>query len=193
MNVQILQQDNLSYVVIDDMYCSSEVEQINKELWFLETIKQPANLLNSAIENGVALKTGYGIFLDEVYANRNFSAILKANRKLFSDELNHQLCKHSCFYDHIGKSTTDSTLINFYGSSENYLAHRDKSVFTALTFFKLGEFSGGDLSFPEYGISIDPVVGRTVIFPGCVLHQAEPTVAAPGNYRVTMAQFFGYA
>lgn len=192
MNIKLMQKGVLSYVQIDDMYTDQEIQSIEKELLFLETIKQTPDMTNSASANGVSLKTGHGIFLDEVYTNRNFSSILKLNRKLFDPKIIEGLAKQNCFYEHLVVSNHDSTLINFYGPTDTYSAHRDSSIFTAVTFFKIGDFSGGELSFVDYDVTIEPVAGRTVIFAGCTKHQAEPVVAEEGNYRVTMAQFIGY-
>lgn len=192
MNIKLMQKDVLSYVQIDGMYTSEDIKSIEKELLFLETLKQAPDMTNSAVENGISLKTGHGIFLDGVYTDRKFSSILKLNRKLFDPKITHGLAKQNCFYEHLVASNYDSTLINFYGSTDTYSAHRDSSIFTAVTFFKIGNFSGGELSFVDYGVTIEPVAGRTVIFAGCTKHQAEPVVAEEGNYRVTMAQFIGY-
>lgn len=192
MIVKAHQKGSLFYAQIDDMYTEQEIQSIEKELLFLETLKQSPEMTNSASKNGVSLKTGHGIFLDDVYTNRNFSSILKINRKLFDPKITEGLAKQNCFYEHLAVSDYDSTLINFYGPTDNYNAHRDTSIFTAVTFFKIGNFSGGELSFVDYGVTIEPVVGRTVIFSGCTKHQAEPVVAKEGNYRVTMAQFIEY-
>lgn len=192
MNIQVINKGMLSYVQIDDMYTEQEINIIRKELVFLETIKQSPDQTKAAQKNGVSLKKGHGIFLDEVYANREFSKILTINRKLFDRNILEGIAKHGCFYEHLIHSNRDSTLVNFYGSTDTYRSHRDSSIFTAVTFFSLGVFSGGNLSFSDYDVSIDPVEGRTVLFPGCVRHEAEPVIAEPGNYRVTMAQFINY-
>lgn len=192
MNINLIQKDGLSYVQIDEMYTEQEIQSIEKELLFLETLKQAPDMTKSAVKDGVSLKTGHGIFLDGVFTNRDFSSILKLNRKLFDPKIAEGLAKQNCFYEHLLTTNHDLTLINFYGPKDTYNAHRDSSIFTAVTFFKIGEFSGGELSFVDYGVTIEPVAGRTVIFAGCTRHQAEPVVAEEGNYRVTMAQFIGY-
>lgn len=192
MNIQVNQKSNLLYVQIDNMYLDFEIEQIKKELNFLETIRDPFNTAEAAFKDGVSLKKGDGIFLDTVYRDRNHSTILKLNRRIFDLDFVEQLSQYSCFFNHIKESTKDTTLINFYGDDGGYETHCDASIFTALTFFSLGKFNGGSLVFTDYDVSIEPVEGRTVIFPGCVLHKAEMASALKGNYRVTMAQFINY-
>ena len=180
------------YTVIDDMYSEHEIALIHKELEFLQLIKQSPDKTNTAHTNGKLLKTGDGLFLDGVYSNRETSVILTLNRRLFSEEVTAALEQQNCFYRHIRASNKDSTLINFYGNMCKYDAHTDLSIFTAVTFFKIGTFLGGEFCFPHNDVEINPVAGRVVIFPGCVMHQAKPIRAEEGNYRITMAQFINY-
>ena len=194
MNIQTFQVGSLMYAQIDDMYTAEEIVVLKKELEFLKVvIKQQTNdETNPASKDGVSLKNGHGIFLDTVYSDRKFSQILQANRRIFNTELVDVLLENSCVYGHLSNANYDATLINFYDDTETYKAHKDSSVFTALTFFRFGNFDGGELSFVDYGVSIEPVEGRTVIFPGCVRHQAEPVVTNSQGCRVTMAQFVNY-
>lgn len=193
MNVQTLQQGPLFYAVIDGIYSDEELKSAQTEIEFLLQFKKaPAETMTARAPNGDLLKTGSGIFIDDFYATRNNSVLLTLNRRIFSPDLLAVLSESNCSYGHIARTNYDLTLINYYGHNEKYDAHSDKSVFTALTFFNIGQFSGGELCFAEYGVDIAPVPGRVVIFPGCVLHQAKPITADSNSYRVTMAQFLNY-
>lgn len=193
MNIQAIQNGALSYAIIDGLYSNDELNAAQKEIEFLQYIKQAPLETNTATnDDGKILKTGKGIFVDSVYADRSKSVLLQINRKIFANEVLDYLVSKNAFYEHIRRSTHDSTLLNFYGNQEKYEGHRDSSVFTAVTFFAIGKFSGGEFLFPEYGVEIGPEVGRVVLFPGCVLHEASPTTSGPLDYRVTMAQFIGY-
>ena len=193
MNIQHFQLEKFFYAQIDNLYTKEELQLMQKEIEFLETIKQSPEHTSSAYgKDGKVLKTGSGIFIDCIYTNRSTSKLLTFNRKLFSDDLVDKLTETNCVYKHIQNSDRDTTLINFYGPAEQYKEHCDKTVFTAVTFFGIGSFSGGNLCFTEHDVLINPVIGRTVIFPGFALHKAEPIIADIGNYRVTMAQFINY-
>lgn len=192
MNIQVIKRGSLSYAQIDFMYDEQEVSQISKELMFLETIKSAPESTLSATDNGKLLKHGDGIFVDDVYAERKHSTILRLNRKLFLDCVAKEMYKKDCTYLHLIRANHDTTLINFYGNNGSYESHTDSSALTAVTFFNIGSFSGGNFCFPDFDVSIKPIPGRTVIFPGCIPHRADPTFAEPGNYRVTMAQFVNY-
>lgn len=192
MKVQVHQKSSLVYAQIDNMYSAEEIAIIKKELIFLESIKESLRNVPPATKNGQYLKSGSGFFIDDIYADRKCSTILQYNRRIFSEDVINELSQHSCFFNHIRNSTEDSTLVNFYGEQDLYEAHCDASIFTVLTFFSLGKFEGGYLSFTDYDVSISPDEGRTIIFPGCVFHKAEKVLAETGNYRVTIAQFMQY-
>ena len=193
MDVKALQQGPLFYAVIDNMYSPEELKSAQSEIDFLFRFKKAASeTMTARRDDGTLLKTGSGIFIDDFYATRDNSILLTLNRRIFSNEVVQELKKQNCSYHHMHRVNYDLTLINYYGHEEKYDAHTDKSVFTALTFFKIGDFSGGELCFTENDISINPVPGRVVIFPGCVFHQAKPITADADSYRVTMAQFLNY-
>jgi hypothetical protein len=188
--------NNSSISVIDNFYSETELDEIKGELKLLSAVAE----LNIFKNDGVAkdkdkeidlMQKSNSFFLDNLYAGkRNLSKILNINRKLFTDtELKIKLVEKNLFYDHIFNSDFDTTLLNFYGPTDYYKPHKDTSCFTALTFFKLEEFSGGNLLFPEYEIEIEAVENRLVIFPGFVLHGSEEVTK---GIRVSMAQFINY-
>lgn len=192
MNIEVIFKGSLCYAQIDGMYTPDEISLIQKELVYLETIKQDPSKTYTAKDGDKFLKTGSGVFVDEVYQDRRYSAILQINRKLFDPKVADVLVSKSCFFGHIKNCNSDSTLVNFYKDSEYYGVHSDTTMLSAVTVFSIGRFSGGQFCFPDYEVEIEPVEGRVIVFPGCVKHQAKAISALPGNYRVTMAQFLSY-
>lgn len=187
-------KNNCPIAVVDNFYSSGEVECIKKELTSLFEIAKLKVFTNNAVskdENNNPHQQSNSMFLDELFSkDRSLSSILKTNRKLFdSEQLKEILTEKSLFYSHIYNSNKDATLVNFYSSSDFYKEHKDFSCFTALSFFGLESFSGGDLCFPEYGIQIKPVSNRVVIFPGFLLHSAT---TVESGIRVSIAQFINY-
>jgi len=184
--------NNFSIPVIDNFYSVSELEDIKNELKLLSAVAELKISLNRgvAINKEEKLQKSNSLFLDNIYIDRrNLSKILTVNRKLFSKELQTKLVEKNLFYTHVFNITYDSTLINFYKATDYYKPHFDRTCFTALTFFSLEEFSGGDLVFPEYDIKVEAVENRLVIFPGFVLHGSEEVRS---GVRVSMAQFLNY-
>lgn len=193
MKVQAVQNGALFYAVIDDLYSQEELYGAQKEIEYLHQFKKPPDkTLTAKNTDGSLLKSGSGLFIDFFYGKRENSILLTINRKVFSKEVLDPLLLENCSYGHVQRSNIDMTLLNFYSNAEKYDAHTDKSIFTAVTFFKIGQFSGGEFCFPDYNEVIEPICGRTVLFPGCVRHQAKPIAAEENNYRVTMAQFINY-
>jgi predicted 2-oxoglutarate/Fe(II)-dependent dioxygenase YbiX len=184
--------NNFSLPIIDDFYSETELSEIKDDLKLLSAVAELKVFVNKAAkdeENNSKQKSN-SFFLDDFYENkRDLSKVLKTNRKLFSEEVKAKLLEKSLFYEHIFYSNFDTTLLNFYEPTDYYQPHRDTSCFTALTFFKLEEFSGGNLIFPEYDIKVEAVENRLVIFPGFVLHGSEEVTK---GIRVSMAQFINY-
>ena len=180
-------------LIIDNFYSETELKEIKNELKLLSAVAELKIFVNTspaADEQGNIKQKSNSLFLDDLYAGKSdLSKILNINRKLFSEEVRTKLVEKNLFYDHIFYSDFDVTLLNFYGPTDYYKPHRDATCFTALTFFKLEEFSGGNLVFPEYEIKIEAVENRLVIFPGFVLHGSEEVTK---GIRVSMAQFINY-
>lgn len=184
--------------VIDDFFTSQEVDDIKHELssihlHLLETQSSRSQMdtFVATDENNIALRKSNSIFVDELFeGNRNGSKILSINRKIFVDKLLlEMLVNKSLFYRHIQNSNRDWILANFYSNDDYYKSHKDNSCFTVITFFELQKFSGGNLTFPEFDISIEPIENRCVIFPGFLQHSAEPV---SNGVRVSLAHFINY-
>jgi flagellin-like hook-associated protein FlgL len=194
MDIQTIQHGGYFYAVIDDFYSDeeltkimSEIDRLKNELNFDEDTATATNFI------GDKLKTGKGIWLDRVYSNnREESEILKHGRKLFNYEMVTYLASANVSYKHILKSTSDATLLNIYENGMEYKPHTDKSALTAIWFFKSGDMVGGDLFFPEPNTRVKFKHNRLVIFPGCMIHAAEPSLSCNGGYRVSIAKFLNY-
>jgi hypothetical protein len=187
-------------LVIDDMYSELELLQIWKELEFLTTparLGSPHETGAAADDNGEVIKSGKGVFLDEFYANRKYSDILSINRKIFSQQVTEYAVENNIFFTLLRNINLDHTLINYYDTSQEYRAHCDSSVFTAITVFYREpiQFAGGDLEFPELGLTIEKRNNRTILFPGTLRHavttvQMQVTHDPYSGYgRYSMAQF----
>jgi hypothetical protein len=193
MQITLNQVKNLSYVVIDDLYLPEEVERIKDEARALIPCVQTPEETNVAMDaNGNPQNTGIGLFLDTHYADRSNSAILTLNRKIFCEEIVAKATELNQLFYVLRNCNYDTTLVNFYEADEEYKPHRDRSALSAVTFFSLGNISGGDFEFPEVEVVVPFKENRAIIFPGCAVHTAKQTIAAPGAYRLSVAQFLNY-
>lgn len=194
MKIHYKKKNGFEYAIVNNFYTHDELQAIRQELVNISPYAKPENAGPARTDDGKSLNTSSNLWLDDLYTtNRNQSAILNLNRKLFSPDLVEPLIKKSAYYGHIKYCNLDYTLINYYDDAKEYKPHIDESIFTVITFFKFGNFIGGELSFPDYDISIEPVENTMVIFTGCVFHQAHKVIAESANAcRVSMVQFLGY-
>lgn len=183
---------NLSFVVIDDFFSTEELVEVSQEIVDLKRFSLASDKTKTAVGlDGELKKTGTGLFLDELYAkNRGASAILKANRKLFSEEVMSRCEELDAMFGLIRESNQDSTLLNYYAEGQSYAPHKDQTRISSVTFLRRGEFKGGGFYFPEQEITIEAVHNRAVIFPSCVTHSAMP-VYGDGT-RISIAQFIDF-
>ena len=189
MNIQGFRAGNLSYAVIDDFYTPDELATINSEILELQAHKQPPN------QSGAAgnLLTGPHKKGDSVWLSHHpLSVMAPITSKIRNKEVVVALHTHDISYVHMHAASLGDVLLNYYSSEDYYGPHMDSSVLTAITMFKIGDFTGGDFWFVDQGIKVEFKENRVVIFPGCAAHKVDPIVAEPNNYRVTMAQFFNY-
>lgn len=188
MNVQAIQKP-FRYVLVDDFYDKNEVKLIKEEI----TAFEPYGVSASSVGGKDDKKSGSGIFLDDVFIqDRSKSKILTANRKLFCDEIYSSALKLDASFGQIRNCNKDTTLINYYRNNEEYKPHRDNAILTAITFFSIGSFKGGDFCFTEYDEVVKFKDNRLVIFSSCVLHQALPIKAKDNSCRVSIAQFLQF-
>ena len=188
MNIQLIEKP-FRYVLIDDFYDEDELKLVKEEI----TAFAPYGLTASKTGSKSNAKTGTGLFLDKFFSqDRTTSKILNANRKLFCDEIYEKAVSLDSSFGAIKHVDLDVTLINYYQDKEEYKSHKDFCPLTALTFFSIGDFTGGDFYFPDYYETVKFKENRLVMFPGCVSHQALPINAEKGCYRVSIAQFLSY-
>lgn len=192
MNIDFIEtKNNCPIVIVDNFYELSEVKAIKEELVSLYEISKLGIHINYDVdkdEDGIPKQKSNSLFLDNIFTkNRSLSKILSINKKLFiNEELKQILLEKSLFFNYIYESNKDMTLVNFYSAGGYYKKHKDATCFTALSFFELEPFLGGDLLFPDYAVRVSSLEGRVVIFPGFLLHTAEEITS---GVRVSMSQF----
>lgn len=165
-------KEPFEYIIIDNTYTEEELKLIFLELdfWSLSNnLMGPEHTGTATWGDGTPKKKNKGVFLDDVYINRNHSNILKLNRKIYNIQVN----EPSVVLNFLKDSNYDTTLVSYYENEMHYKSHRDASVITAITYLykepKL--FKGGDLVLTDYGIAFEPWFNRTYIMFGIVEHE----------------------
>jgi len=186
----------LEYILVENFYDQKELNLIWKEIEFLKPKLLPPDKTNSAMRgDGTSKKNNEGIFLDDVYANRDVSDILQLNRKLWANEILNYAENISPWWRLLRISNHDNTLLNYYENSGYYEPHTDKAVISAVTvlYKEPCNFTGGELVFPEYNVTINCKSNTLVIFPSVVEHGVKPVKLVKDNIensgRFSIAQF----
>jgi hypothetical protein len=199
MEYQFFEIEQLPIVVVDKFFSEEESQQMLNELNFLNS--RPEKLFGvestgsafETLENGEKkfIKKNRGVFLDDVYSNRNFSDILNINRKLFDSEFVGKLIQKHYFFRYIKECNFDRTLIQYYENSDYYDFHIDTVTITAITWFynKPKRFTGGDILFKN-GLTVECGYNRTLIFPSILEHSVsqinlDSNEKNSGRYSIT--------
>jgi len=190
---------NIPVMVIDDFYTPTELSLLWKEIDFLtapEKFKPPQET-GAAQDGEKYLKFANGIWVDNVYADRNMSNILTCNRKVFCNSFISEAKAINPLYCVLESVNSDSTLLNYYEDGEEYKKHKDDSVFTAVTMLMkdANSFSGGDFVLHDFDLLVEKKDNRLILFPGILNHSVTPVKMqqpyAPfaGYGRYTISQF----
>ena len=192
MNITISNEE-FPYILIDNFYDESELEQIWEEL---DYICNPLRMQRASIENGAAwmdlnktgdkklLKYNWTMWLDDLFGpQRDKSTILNVNRKVFRNIGLFEHHPHWAMND-IMSFQTDYTQIAYYEDNDEYNVHRDYARVTCLTWFyrEPKRYTGGNLRFPMWDIEIESKNNRLLCFPSSIPHQATK-VSMEEQYR----------
>jgi hypothetical protein len=193
--------ENCSLVTIQDFYSEEELKLIWQELEFLTSKGKLLSAENteSAVSPEGNFKSNVGLFLDNVYLNRNISNILRINRKIFEETVVEKLTDINPIFRALEHSNADHTLISYYENGDSYFEHPDHSVLTILSYFfkEPKKFLGGELVLTDFNLEIIPKNNMVVIFPGAYHHKVnkvsmDSEVTLSGDGRYCMSQFINY-
>ena len=184
-------------VVYDNLYNDDEIQYICRELDFLESrLDTPEDTGSAKTIDGKILKGNSGIWLDNFFIDRTKSDILKVNRKPFNI-LNEQ-CRNfeKDWWFKYTYVKEDYTLLSYYENSDYYSKHNDEAHITILTWFHRTpkSFSGGNLTFDDYDLTIECSHNRMVAFPSIIFHSVDKVIMedkdiGKGIGRWCMSQF----
>lgn len=182
------------FISVEDFLTEKELSLVMLEargLW-------DANVLSddlAATQNNELLKTGTGVFLDNIYSNRSCSRIITFTEKIFEindiwqasiDEGDWYLART------MARSNKHATLLNYYQAGQEYKSHVDNSRITAVLTLTDPEIEvkGGEFVFPDHNITIPLKNNQIIIFPSVIPHAAKPVIAEaqgrPSRYSVVL-------
>lgn len=171
---------DVAFLVIEDLYTPEELFYIKNELYFLWS----SSIINcrdlgtatkkTDNENLEILANRTGVWLDDVYMNREFSKILTYNRKVFGHEdIVKTFISLNPYHSYYKKLNFDQTLISYYENSSYYKPHADGFLFSIVTwiFDEPKNFTGGNFKFTDINYEIEIKNNMCVIFPSFLVHE----------------------
>ena len=185
------------HIIIKNTYSDEQLENIWIELDQIFPHLQTAEHTISAKDDvGQYKKKNKGIFLDYSEFNSSSSIVnyrdsllnLKFDNKIESILFSY----YPCFNPTAGIQYDCKSLVSYYETGDYYKCHRDSSLFTIITFLcqDNSKFTGGELVFPKYELSISPINNTTIIFPSVLEHEVLPVKLLDesqrfGRYSIT--------
>jgi hypothetical protein len=186
--------DPFPYLKIKNFYTEEEEQLIWEELKFL-TYKNKLEPPQKTGQINPMMKKNNGLFLDNVYTNREYSNILNVNRKTFSAKVMKAYSDLHFLCENINIINFDTTLVSYYENSGYYKSHSDIACITSLTWFfkEPKQFSGGDLIFSLFNEKIEIENNMFIMFPSVIKHevtdismdQSVPKFAGYGRYCIS--------
>ena len=169
--------DPFPFLEIENMYDDDQLKLIWQELEFLnqsDKFESPEKT-GSAKRNGEILKKNSGLYLDDLYKNRNISNILTVNKNLFAPHILEEFSSLCFLYENIKRTNEDTTLISYYDNGGYYKPHQDHALYSAVTWFfkEPKKFDGGDFYFSDYNLKIEVKNNKTVLFPSVIYHSVD--------------------
>lgn len=182
----------VTFCIIKNFYSEDEIKLIHEELARIEPyLGGPEKTGTARTVQHTPKKYNKGVFLDDLYRQeRNTSAILKLNRKVFSPSVVYKLQEGNCFFKYLDRTNHDSTLVSLYNQNNYYDSHEDESFITAIyyTWKEPQMFEGGDLFFGDFKVPISN--NCLLVFPSITEHRVTPVTKGYGRYSIS--QFISY-
>lgn len=189
---------NIPIVVFRDILKQQHVSLMLKEI---RQIKKNHNFLSpletaSAVSELNETKSNKSVFIEEMYSEAELqqSPIFGAHVSVVNPIIQRELKNKHPKLEYFFHTNWRSTLLNIYSDKDKYFSHFDVSVISSITTLwnTPKKFSGGDLFFEEYNITIQPDLGDVIIFPGHVFHEVKEvqTQDLENGERYSITQFF---
>ena len=180
--------ENKHVLVIEDFFDEKQITSIKKEIAYLECdnkLLDPTFTGTAKEKNNKPRKNNMGVWIDSVYADRNFSAILKYTSDLFNEDITNKYESMDIMNRYLRMSDTDNTLLSQYKPDGFYKPHSDTSTLTAVFWFKEGDIQGGDLFFHDFDFHIPFKENRVVVFPSIFIHSVNLVQGTGKRYCIT--------
>jgi len=174
MKSELVKTDKFNFVLFEDIFNDQELNQIWQEVNFLcyKNKLLTEEETGSAYKDEKLLKKNSGIWLDEIYQNRNISNYLNLYKTPFSIPEMNQYVAEDYTLNLFKNTDADQTLLSYYEDQGYYGPHYDISCYTYVfwLFKEPKNFTGGDFYFEDVDCKINVRSNIGVLFPSWARH-----------------------
>lgn len=186
-SVELLASGADPVVLIRNLFSSTQVQEIMAEIEKICRLNLllPGSITGSATDSNNNTKSNFGNFLNDIFEPGRSSIVNYTRGNLLQLNLVSILEQQHYIFKYILHCNHVATLLSYYTNNNDYHPHRDDCVLTSLSYFwkQPQGFKGGDLVFPETGLTVTPEFGDTIIFPSIATHAVTPvTVTSNESY-----------
>ena len=172
---------------MEDIFDNTEHISVGREIWSLhDHLKDPEETGSAGVKDFLR-KKNKGIFMKDVYVDTGISAIWRNSVKAMTSMIVAKAWEPDWFCDLYDSTLDYSVLLSHYNEGDEYLPHRDASLFTGLIWIHEDPkpFTGGDFVFPDHDYTIECKGNSGVIFLSHEMHAVTP-VQGTGRYCITI-------
>lgn len=171
-------KSGMPYVVIDNFFHQTEVDQMLNELDFIrDSFVGPDQTGGALNDEGEYIKKNMGLMHHDFYARPDLSSIYRNTRQYFDDSFLDPLKEQAWFLRYITKNLNayDAIQMLYYEDADKYDSHIDAATITFLCWLhrKPKSFDGGDLIL-EGESKVECKNNRVLVFPSIAWHQVTP-------------------
>ena len=169
--------NGLNFIQVHNVLNPQQLEHVWIAYSFLkENLLDPEHTSSAKDDDGTLKKRNKGIFCDTVSPEpvicRDVREVIFSGIAGIVDQF-----PMDSVYKSAEVTNWDSQLMQYYlKDGDGYRPHYDTSLFTALLFFNQEpkNFTGGDITFPEFNVTVPFKNNCGIIFPGVTQHQVNP-------------------
>lgn len=168
------------HVLLEDYFAKNEVPYILQEFHILDKQLLPPQHTGTAQKKGRPAKWNDGMFLPQDSPIPNI-----AGRRLEKELLSQVDNK---WWPMVWvRNNFRSWLLSRYTDGQYYNAHADNAQWTMLLWLndEPKTFSGGDLIFTDFDMTVECKSNSGIIFPGPIRHEVPP-IKGFGRYTITL-------
>lgn len=183
--------DGIDALVIDGLYTKEQLSEIMLELKWLtkpSIMLSPEKLSSATTATGQLLTSKKGVFLENVFANWEHSALIRHPwDQLNKEEVRKRILDYNSLFKILYHCDARTHLVSYYENSDYYKPHPDRTVFTVLNYFfnEPAQFTGGEIKLfscnSEKVATVDIKQGRVVLIAGATFHEVAPIKSELNN------------